>query len=230
MLSTNIPQTERDETGMHAVPAFIVADNQELTRVGLHAFIARVAAGAPVTDVLGKKDLIAAAEKNRKCVVLLDYTLFDFRGIEDFLVLQKRFAGAVWILFSTELSEAFIRCAATGDNVGIVFKDSPGEEIFEALTQAVRGKRYLCSRVTGLLAESGLREPRLRLTAAEIDILKAIAKGKSVKEIAAGRVSSVHTVVTHKKNLFRKLGINSVYEATRYALRAGLVEMVEYYI
>ena len=36
--------------------------------------------------------------------------------------------------------------------------------------------------------------------------------------------------MTHKKNIFRKLGVNNVYEATRYALRAGLVEMMEYYI
>ena len=52
----------------------------------------------------------------------------------------------------------------------------------------------------------------------------------SVKEIAAERNSSIHTITTHKKNIFRKLQINSVYEATKYALRAGLLEMVEYYI
>ena len=52
----------------------------------------------------------------------------------------------------------------------------------------------------------------------------------SVKEIAAERTSSVHTIITHKKNIFRKLEVNNVYEATKYALRAGLVELVEYYI
>jgi len=57
-----------------------------------------------------------------------------------------------------------------------------------------------------------------------------IARGLSVKEIAAERISSTHTIITHKKNIFRKLGVNNVYEATKYALRAGLVEMVEYYI
>jgi DNA-binding NarL/FixJ family response regulator len=57
-----------------------------------------------------------------------------------------------------------------------------------------------------------------------------IARGLSVKEIAQERVSSIHTIVTHKKNIFRKLEVNNVYEATKYALRAGLVEMVEYYL
>lgn len=57
-----------------------------------------------------------------------------------------------------------------------------------------------------------------------------IARGKSVKEIAAERFSSTHTIITHKKNIFRKLGVNNVYEATKYAIRAGIVEMMEYYI
>lgn len=68
------------------------------------------------------------------------------------------------------------------------------------------------------------------MTPSEIEILKLIARGKSVKEIAAERFSSVHTITTHKKNIFRKLGVNTIYEATKYALRAGIVEMMEYYI
>jgi DNA-binding NarL/FixJ family response regulator len=51
-----------------------------------------------------------------------------------------------------------------------------------------------------------------------------------VKEIAVERNSSIHTITTHKKNIFRKINVNTIYEATKYALRAGLVEMVEYYI
>lgn len=68
------------------------------------------------------------------------------------------------------------------------------------------------------------------LTQTEIEILRLIAKGKSVKEIAAIRFSSIHTITTHKKNIFRKIHVNSVYEATRYAFRAGIAEMLEYYI
>jgi DNA-binding NarL/FixJ family response regulator len=63
-----------------------------------------------------------------------------------------------------------------------------------------------------------------------VEILRMIARGMTVKEIAAERVSSIHTIVTHKKNIFRKLEVNNVHEATKYALRAGLVEMVEYYL
>ena len=68
------------------------------------------------------------------------------------------------------------------------------------------------------------------LTKTEIEILKEIAQGRTTKEIALARFSSFHTVNTHRKNIFRKLNINTAYEATRYALRAGLIDSADYYI
>lgn len=68
------------------------------------------------------------------------------------------------------------------------------------------------------------------LTKTETEIVRAIAQGKTTKEIAAERFSSIHTITTHRKNIFRKLGINTAHEATKYALRAGLVDPSEFYI
>ena len=60
---------------------------------------------------------------------------------------------------------------------------------------------------------------------------KAVVDGViRTKEIAEKRFSSFHTVNTHRKNIFRKLNVNNVHEATKYALRAGLVDTAEYYI
>lgn len=70
----------------------------------------------------------------------------------------------------------------------------------------------------------------INLTKTETEILKDIALGMTTKEIAEKRFSSFHTVNTHRKNIFRKLGVNNVHEATKYALRAGLVDSAEYYI
>ena len=68
------------------------------------------------------------------------------------------------------------------------------------------------------------------LTETETEIVRAIAQGKTTKEIANERFSSVHTINTHRKNIFRKLGINSAHEVIKYALRAGLVYSSEFYI
>lgn len=59
------------------------------------------------------------------------------------------------------------------------------------------------------------------LTQTEKNILKEIALGKTTKEIAAEKNLSFHTINSHRKNIFRKLGVNNVHEATKYAMRAG---------
>ena len=69
-----------------------------------------------------------------------------------------------------------------------------------------------------------------KLTVTEQEILKEIAMGKTTKEIAAKRFVSSHTIMTHRKNIFRKLNVNNIHEATKYAMRAGIVDMAEYYI
>lgn len=95
----------------------------------------------------------------------------------------------------------------------------------------MRGKRYICQHMTEmLLAPQHVAEDEVRLTKTETEILKDIALGLTTREIAEKRVSSFHTVNTHRKNIFRKLGVNNVHEATRYAFRAGLVDAAEYYI
>ena len=100
-----------------------------------------------------------------------------------------------------------------------------------ALRCATRAERFLCHQITNLLIEERTQKAdQGKLTPTETEILKLIAKGKSVKEIAAERTSSVHTIITHKKNIFRKIEVNNVYEATKYALHAGLVDLMEYYI
>lgn len=81
-----------------------------------------------------------------------------------------------------------------------------------------------------LLAPKQEEQEKINLTKTETEILKDIALGMTTKKIAEKRFSSFHTVNTHRKNIFRKLGVNNVHEATKYALRAGLVDSAEYYI
>ena len=67
-------------------------------------------------------------------------------------------------------------------------------------------------------------------TPSEVAILREIAKGKTTKEIVFDKSLRFHTANTRRKNTFRKLKINNMHEAVKYALRAGIVDSVEYYI
>ena len=133
---------------------------------------------------------------------------------------------------SGELSRNMVRDISLWKEMSIVFKDAPLAEIETAIKVAAEGGRYLTPQAEDMLhaRHDSLNEERSPLSASEIAVLKLIASGMTVKEIAAERTSSIHTIITHKKNIFRKIGVNTIHEATRYALRTGLVELIEYYI
>jgi DNA-binding CsgD family transcriptional regulator len=78
--------------------------------------------------------------------------------------------------------------------------------------------------------KSLVHSPGQILTITEHEILKEMALGKTTKEIALKRYVSVHTIMTHRKNIFRKIEVNNIHEATKYAIRAGIVDLAEYYI
>jgi DNA-binding NarL/FixJ family response regulator len=61
-------------------------------------------------------------------------------------------------------------------------------------------------------------------------VLHEIARGKTTKEIAFEQHLSFHTINTHRKNIFSKLEVNNVHEAIKYAIRAGIIDLTEYYI
>lgn len=212
---------------------FIIADNQAVTRAGMHSFINEIVEEARIVDVYRKSELLAALIAAESAVVIIDYTLFDINGLDDLLIMQKRFPRVEWLLFSSELSEGFLRRVGVEGNIGLLMKECGADEIEAAVRGAVIKRPYICRQARAVLSApvpSKAAPTTARLTPAEEEILRLVALGKSVKEIAAARCLSVHTVITHKKNIFRKLEVNSVFEATRHAIKAGLVELVEYYI
>lgn len=182
-----------------------------------------------------KVELIEALKKWNDAIVVLDYTLFDINDVEELQVLHERFPLARWILFSVDLSLDFVRrVIAMGNNCSILLKESSMHEIRECIGYAIRRQRYICQRTAEMMLSPDINrtidEEEVKLTRTETEILKDIALGMTTKEIAEKRFSSFHTVNTHRKNIFRKLGVNNVHEATKYALRAGLIDSAEYYI
>jgi DNA-binding NarL/FixJ family response regulator len=211
---------------------YILADNQELTRLALISLIKQDEENIlyVATDRAGLVELL---KEHEDATMLLDFTLFDFADVDQLLIVGERFALSQWILISDELTPAFMRRVVYASHqFSIVFKDGPLSEVREALQTVSRHQRYISQRALEVIINQQQVEderPSI-LTDTETEIVRAIAQGKSTKEIAAERFSSVHTITTHRKNIFRKLGINTAHEVIKYALRAGLVDSSEFYI
>lgn len=210
---------------------YIIADNQELTGFALQSLLKRDENNA-VYRAVDREGLIQLLKEHEDSVVFLDYTLFDFTDEDMLLIVAERFSLSEWILISDELTPQFIRHVVySSHQFSVVFKDGPMSEIREALQAVDRHTRYLSQRALEFIITQQQEEEKPDiLTATETEIVRAIAQGKTTKEIAAERFSSIHTVTTHRKNIFRKLGINTAHEAVKYALRAGLIDPSEFYI
>ncbi len=209
----------------------VLADNQDITRAGLMYLCDSL--GATWKQATDKTELIERLKQAGDAVVVLDYTLFDINDIEELEILHERFPQVHWILFSVDLSTEFVRRAiAVSTRFSVLMKESPLQEIRECIQYAMRRQRYICQRMTEVLLTPVVNHlsEDVKLTPTELEILKDIALGMTTREIAEKRFSSFHTVNTHRKNIFRKIGVNTVHEATKYALRAGLVDAAEYYI
>jgi len=210
---------------------YIIADNQELTGFALQSLLKRDESNA-VYRAVDREGLIQLLKEHEDSIVFLDYTLFDFADEDLLLIVAERFSLSEWILISDELTPQFIRRVVySSHQFSVVFKDGPMSEIREALQAVERHTRYLSQRALEVIINQQQEdESNNILTETETEIVRAIAQGKTTKEIAAERFSSVHTITTHRKNIFRKLGINTAHEAVKYALRAGLIDPSEFYI
>ena len=210
---------------------YIIADNQELTGYAIQSLLKRDEENK-VYRTVDKFGLTELLKEHEDAVVILDYTLFDFQDEDQLLIVAERFSLSEWILISDDLSPQFIRRVIySSHQFSVVFKDGPLSEVREALQSVSRHSRFLSQRALESIIRYQQEEEKPDvLTQTETEIVKAIALGKTTKEIAAERFSSIHTVTTHRKNIFRKLGINTAHEAVKYALRAGLVDPSEFYI
>ena len=211
---------------------YILADNQELTRFALESILSENGESR-VFKVTDKAGLVQLLKEHQNAIVVLDYTLFDFADEDQLLIVAERFELSNWILISEELTPHFLRRVVYASHqFSVLFKDGTLHEVREALHAVSSHQRYISQRALEVIINHQQEEenhPSI-LTDTEIEIVKSIALGKTTKEIANERFSSVHTITTHRKNIFRKLNVNTAHEVVKYALRAGLIDSSEFYI
>ena len=214
---------------------YIIADNQEITRFALESLIKQDEANQ-VYRASDKTSLVAQLKEHENAVVILDYTLFDFADEDQLLIVSERFALSQWLLISEDLTPQFLRRVIySSHQFSIVYKDGPMKDLRDALHAVNKHERFISQKALEVIIHQQYEEEKPDiLTATETEIVKAIAQGKTTKEIAEEiaeeRFSSIHTITTHRKNIFRKLGINTAHEVVKYAIRAGLIDPSEFYI
>ena len=207
----------------------VLADTQFLTNEALHSLLSPFYQA--FYTVSTKAGLQQYLQKETISLIITDYTLFDFDSISDLEDIRKNHPEIGIVILTNVITNVKIKELNDVGIRNIVLKTDDREELFHVIDAALKGKKYYSGDVLDiLLKKDGPYEDASLLTTSEIEIIRMIAAGLSTKEIATKKHISFHTVMTHRKNIFRKLGVSSSPELLMYAIKAGLIDNIEYHI
>lgn len=210
----------------------LLADDHRILREGLRSLLAQQPDLAVVGEASGGDEAVALARELRPDLVIMDVVMGGCDGVEATRRIRAELPQTAVIALSMHADRRFVSEMLRAGALGYLVKDSAFEELAQAVRTVMEGRPYLGAAITGSLVEDFVRQSSARertaasplqmLTAREQEVLRLLADGKRVKEIAQQLNISAKTVESHRQNIMDKLEIHSTIELTRYALREGL--------
>ena len=215
-----------------AIPV-IIADNQFLITESLMQvlrkdghFMAKV--------VANKSELLRNLNHENTFLLIVDYALFDFDSYADLTQIKKKFSNVQILILTNSISKTELLELNAAGIKNIIYKTIDEEELFEAINATLKKKKYYSAELLDMLFEINEKknsiEETVQLTNTETEIVRLVAEGLTTKDIAARKNISFHTVITHRKNIFKKLAVSSASELIMYAIKAGWIDNIEYFI
>jgi two-component system response regulator NreC len=211
----------------------LICDDHTLFREGLKALLQNEAGVEVVAEAENGREAIEKLKQIPTDVVLMDISMPILNGFEATQrIVQSHRNIHVLILTMYDEDDLIIRCLEAGAS-GYVLKDAPAKQLVYAIREARKGGKYLSPSVVNKVVSQYLqtsvrpKDTYDLLSAREREVLRMLAEGLSVKEIAYRLKLSVKTVEAHKYNLMRKLDVHDRTELVKYAIQKKLIRLSE---
>ena len=212
----------------------VIADTQFLVVEALKSLLGSEVRFSVVAVSGSQYELYKVLGKESCQLLITDNSLIDYNGADDLQEIKRKFPQLSILILTNSLSKAeFTELNKIGIK-NIIYKTADRDEVLSAIDAACKGKKYYADDILDMMLEMGearsIVEEPIQLTSSEIEIVRLIASGLTTKEIASRKNISFHTVNTHRKNIFRKMGVCNASELIIYAIKAGWIDNIEYYI
>ncbi|HLH20810.1 MAG TPA: response regulator transcription factor [Bryobacteraceae bacterium] len=212
----------------------LIVDDHTLFRQGVRTLISAENDMEVAGEAADAAEAVALVPQLEPDVVLMDIGMPGLSSFDAARQIRKEGPESRVIFLSMYDDEDYVaECVEIGA-AGYVLKDCPADQLLTAIREVSRGGNFLSPRLLARLVEgfrmTGRGPERQRLgglTKREREILKMLAEGRSVKEIAAGFDLSVKTVEAHKFNLMRKLDIHNKAQLVQYAIQKKIIRLHE---
>jgi DNA-binding NarL/FixJ family response regulator len=210
----------------------LIADDHSLMREGIEAILSKEEGFNVVAHARNGHEAVRLAEKHGPAIVIMDLNMPEMNGFEALNEISTRRPEIKLLALSMHSDRRFIARALKEGANGYLLKDCASGELISAIRTLMEGGTYLSPGIAGLIVKdyvsSNAYEVSLAektLTTREREILQLLAEGKSIKETSEILNISPKTVETHKGSMIRKLGINTIAELTKFAIREGITDL-----
>ena len=206
----------------------LIADDHEVVRRGLKDLLNDAFDPVEYGEARSAQETLELAHRQKWDIVLLDLNMPGRGGLEILADLKSlRPDQPVLVLSAFSEQDYALRALKLGA-CGYLTKQSASDELLAAIRKSLAGGRYvtasLAERLAAHLSGETASEPHETLSPRELQVLRFIASGKTVKEIAAELSLSEKTIGTYRTRISDKLRLSTNVELTRYALQHKLVE------
>lgn len=208
----------------------LLGDEQVITRAGLKTILSSYFKEYYIFCAYNSEDF----EKQFKCqnfdvAIIGLHPLSSFRK-ELVYKLQENSSGVKIMIISSDSSIKEINSLMENQISGFLTRECDEDEIVNAIKSITKGERFYCQKVINSILDSKYETAEKDCTLTilsqrELEVAKLIAEGNTNKQVAEKLFISSHTVHTHRKNLMKKLKVNSTSGIVKYAINSGLLSI-----
>ena len=210
----------------------IIADDHQIMREGLKALLEKHSSLQVIAEAESGIQTLEIAHREHPDVIIMDIAMPDINGIEVTRQLKAEMADVKIIALSMHSDRRFVSEILKAGASAYVLKQSAFEDLESAIKAVMANRSFLSADILETVVSdyvnqlSGSEYDAYRqLSDRERQVLKLLAEGKTIKEIAYLLEVSAKTVETHRLNIRDKLGISSLAELTKFAIREGITTL-----
>jgi len=223
--NSNSDRTEGMRTGSAKTMArihIVVADDHPIVREGVVASLKRERHLKVIGEANDGAEILELIKQKRPDIALVDLRMPRMNGLEVLLALNELKLQTRAIVMTAFENEEDIQRSMKAGARAYLLKDCPQQILADAIRRVHSGEVYLPPQIAQKLVD---RMQKPQISPREMEVLKAVAAGRSNKEIGVQLFISEGTVKTHVESLLDKLGAATRTSAVKAAVRRGLVQM-----
>ncbi len=205
----------------------LIADDHTVVRKGLIQILQEDFSNAVIEEVQDAEELIKKVMADRWDVVISDLSMPGRSGLEALQQIKLSFPDLPVLILSIHPEEQYALRALKAGASGYLSKDTAPDELVKAVQKVLLGKKYIsqsiAERLANNISSNFTNNPHENLSDREFDVMKLLANGKSVSEIAEMLHLSVTTVSTYRARIMGKMKLKSNSDLTKYSIENNLI-------